>query len=118
MFNETSYSVLSDTVIPAWQAAGFASKAEWKQAGGRAALTAGVPLAPGQTFIPPPGLPTIPGPAGSTPGQVTPVDSTGAAVPGPASTGQQGGLGSLFSSIPSSYLLIGAVIIGIMVLKK
>lgn len=81
---------------PLWQQLGFGAKGEWKRAGR--------PNAAGQTTTPVGGNPLL-----------LPAPDSGGNVPAgdPAASG-----GGLLSGIPSSYLLIGAVVIGLMVFKK
>jgi len=107
MFFETSYRRrgLGATSEPPWFTAGFASKALWKQAGGRTTATGG-----GGTFTPPPGLPTLPGG-----GSGTAAGGSGTVTAPAADSGSGGGL---LDSISPTMLLIGGGLALFMVLKK
>jgi len=111
MFNETSYT-LGET--PQWQQKGYPDKASCKAAlgpGECGLLPSSGGTSTGGGFTPPPGAPTV-GPGGTTGPQV-PIDGA----PQPGEAPPEGG-GGLLSGIPTTYLLIGAVIIGLMVFKK
>lgn len=113
MFNETSFGDAFNPGkgnIPVWQQLQFGTKAMWKQAG---RPTDGATTA----FNPPPGLPTLPG--SGVDGSATTIDpATGLPTTASASSSTSSSLSSLFAGIPSTYLLIGAAIILVMVMKK
>ena len=95
MFETTSYNNLGDAEYaagsePLWFQQGYASKAAWKAAN-----------------------PSTPDVIGGAPGATTP----GGAAPG-AAAAPGASAGGFLSGIPTTYLLIGAAIIAVMVLKK
>jgi len=109
MFNETSYfnDALNPGGTPLWESLGFGSKAAWKQAG----------RPTDSTFTPPSGLPRLPGSGGTLPGATGGATDQVTGMPADVPT-SGGGIGDMLASIPPMYLMIGAAIVLLMVLKK
>lgn len=103
MFNETSYG-LADTEM--WKLMGYPTKAAWKQAG-----------RPGPDSTQPIGTHPVPR---ATNGDGIPIDSVDTTPSGTVTppAGSKPGGGGLFDNIPPTYLLIGAGVLALMVLKK
>lgn len=118
LLGNAAHQVAQPATVPAWQALGFPDKASWKAAGGRAALDAGVSLTPGSVFHAPGGLPTLPGSGGGVTGTGVPVGGSGTDAAGAVDPAAAASSGGLLSGIPSTYLLIGAAVVILMVLKK